>query len=110
MIENLDIISLLNYSNGDTSNFDGGLENINNSEEIPTLIYDGPFSESTTNKTIKGLDNKVYSESENVSEFINIISGYQPVKILGYIQSILKYKYQLQILQFHNNSDSLPHV
>lgn len=32
---------------------------------------------------------KVYSESENVSEFINIISGYQPVKILGYIQSIL---------------------
>ena len=30
----------------------------------------------------------VYKESDNVADFVNIISGYQPMKILGYLQFI----------------------
>ena len=30
----------------------------------------------------------VYEESDNIADFVNIISGYQPVKILGYMQFI----------------------
>ena len=63
-IENFNIIKQINYSDGDLSNFDGGLTNINNNEdEVPTLIYDGPFSDSVVNKEIKGLDDIEYSEA-----------------------------------------------
>lgn len=41
-----------------------------------------PCPDSVTLKT-------VYDESENIVEFVNIISGYQPIKILAYLQSIL---------------------
>lgn len=50
------ILKNVDYSSGDNSKFDGGLGPINSSTtEVPTLIYDGPFSESVTNKEIKGL-------------------------------------------------------
>ena len=64
-VDNFNIINLINYSNGDLSDFDGGLKDINdNSDEVPSLIYDGPFSDSVTNKEIKGLENKIYTEQE----------------------------------------------
>lgn len=50
------IIKDIDISNGDNSNFMGGLENVQSSaSKVPTLIYDGPFSESVVNKEIKGL-------------------------------------------------------
>ena len=49
------IIKQVKYSNGDTSEFSGGMEINSSTENIPTLIYDGPFSDSVTNKEIKGL-------------------------------------------------------
>lgn len=49
------IISQVKYSNADSSKFDGGMQVNANTEKVPTLIYDGPFSDSVTNKEIKGL-------------------------------------------------------
>lgn len=49
------IIKQVKYSDGDTSKFSGGMEINSNTENLPTLIYDGPFSDSVTNKEIKGL-------------------------------------------------------
>lgn len=49
------IISQVKYSNADTSKFDGGMQVNASTEKLPTLIYDGPFSDSVTNKEIKGL-------------------------------------------------------
>ena len=64
-VEKLDIVSLIDYSSGDLSGFDGGLKEVNdNQDEVPTLIYDGPFSDSVTNREIKGLDEKEYTEEE----------------------------------------------
>jgi len=64
-VEDFNILKLINYSDGDLSSFDGGLTSVNdNSDEVPTLIYDGPFSDSVTNKEIRGLENIEYSEAE----------------------------------------------
>jgi len=64
-VENLDIVSLIDFSNGDISDFDGGLSDVNdNNEELPTLIYDGPFSDSVVNREIKGLESVIYSEEQ----------------------------------------------
>ena len=49
------ILKKINYSDGDVSEFNGGMEINTNTENLPTLIYDGPFSDSVTNKEIKGL-------------------------------------------------------
>ena len=37
---------------------------INDTIEYPSLIYDGPFSESTTNKTVKGLSGEEITEAD----------------------------------------------
>lgn len=64
-VEDFSIVKMINYTDGDLSNFDGGLTSVNdNSDEVPTLIYDGPFSDSVANKEIKGLENVDYSEAE----------------------------------------------
>lgn len=64
-VEDFNVIQQINFSNGDLSSFDGGLSGINdNKDEVPTLIYDGPFSDSVINKNIKGLGKEKYSEEE----------------------------------------------
>ncbi len=69
-VENLSILKLVNYSNGDLSKFDGGLTMINDdNKEIPSLIYDGPFSDSVLNKEIKGLPDYEINQAE-AKEFI----------------------------------------
>jgi len=64
-IDNLDILKMINYSNGDISRFDGGLTSVNdNNKEVPSLIYDGPFSDSVLNKEIKGLSETEVTRDE----------------------------------------------
>ena len=61
-VENFSVLKLVNYSNGDLSKFDGGLSSVNdNNKEIPSLIYDGPFSDSVVNKDVKGLADDIIS-------------------------------------------------
>ncbi|MBR2468120.1 MAG: germination protein YpeB [Clostridia bacterium] len=46
------IIQDVNFANGESSSFNAGFTS---STKVPTLIYDGPFSDSVLNKEIKGL-------------------------------------------------------
>lgn len=48
------IIKDVDYSNGDSSSFSAGFTQ-STSSKVPTLIYDGPFSDSVLNKEIKAL-------------------------------------------------------
>ncbi len=71
------ILDNLDYSNMDNSNYDAGLINTESSKtEIPTLIYDGPFSDTTLNKEIKGLGDKEYTVDEVEDYLDSIYSGF----------------------------------
>lgn len=51
-----EIIHNIDFGEDTNSNFTGGLNNIESEKEgMPTLIYDGPFSDSVMNKEIVGL-------------------------------------------------------
>lgn len=69
------IIKDVNFANGESSSFNAGLTS---STEVPTLIYDGPFSDSVLNKEIKGLPQNGVSleEAKSILEeslaFLNV--------------------------------------
>lgn len=71
------ILDNLDYSNMDNSEYDAGLINTESSKtEVPSLIYDGPFSDTTLNKEIKGLGDREYTVAE-VEEYLDgIYSGF----------------------------------
>lgn len=48
------IINDVDYSDGDKSSYNAGFAS-STASKVPTLIYDGPFSDSVLNKEIKGL-------------------------------------------------------
>ncbi len=55
------ILKDVNFANGESSSFNAGFTG---STEVPTLIYDGPFSDSVLNKEIKGLPQNEVSLEE----------------------------------------------
>lgn len=55
------IINDVNFADGEKSSFNAGFVNTAN---VPTLIYDGPFSDSVLNKEIKGLPTNEVSAEE----------------------------------------------
>lgn len=57
------IINDVDFSSGDNSSFNAGFVNLENSK-VPTLIYDGPFSDSVLNKEVKGLPNYEVSKED----------------------------------------------
>lgn len=65
------IINDVDFDNVDNSSFSAGIVDSESSgSNIPSLIYDGPFSDSTLNKEIKGLSDMVYSQ-EQVEEMLH---------------------------------------
>lgn len=67
------------------NNFNNNFNNINNdSVEYPTLIYDGPFSDSVLNQEIKGLPESECTQQEAEQYLKNIFSsqGITSVKYL----------------------------
>ena len=69
------IVDNISNPNETTSNFNDEFSGLHNEiVDYPQLIYDGPFSESTTNKEIKGL-----SENEiNAEEALNRVKEWFP--------------------------------
>lgn len=60
-----DILKNIDFKNVENSKFDGGMyTNESSSSKIPSLIYDGPFSDSVINKEIKGLGSTNYTETQ----------------------------------------------
>jgi len=70
------ILDDVDFSNVDSSEFSAGLINTESSKtEVPSLIYDGPFSDSVLNKEVVGLENKEYSLEEVEVKLNEIFDG-----------------------------------
>ncbi len=78
---NNSIIDDIDFSDGDASGFDGGLTNVNNTaSKVPSLIYDGPFSDSVVNREIKGLTGEEITEEqaeEKIKQYFSYFDKYE---------------------------------
>ena len=71
------ILDNINIEDMEKSNYDAGLVNTESSKtEIPSLIYDGPFSDTVLNKEIKGLGETEYTIDEATQYLHNIFTGF----------------------------------
>ncbi len=71
------ILDDVDFSDIDSSGYTAGLVNTETSKtEVPSLIYDGPFSDTTLNKEIKGLGDKVYSVEEVEEMLHKVFTGF----------------------------------
>jgi len=77
------IIDDIDFSNGDNSDFTAGVINTESAgKDVPTLIYDGPFSDSVINKEIKGLTNVEYTQEE-IHEMLSDVFSEFPIRYIG---------------------------
>lgn len=93
----------------ETSNFSSNFANFtNDSISYPSLIYDGPFSDSVLNKVVKGLPETEVTEAQAQEKIKNIFANNQTsIQLLGetagkfntYDYSVMAYdrNYYLQI-------------
>ncbi|MGN0961671.1 MAG: PepSY1/2 domain-containing protein [Christensenellales bacterium] len=71
------IIDDVDFDNIDNSNFSAGMVRTeSSSSNVPSLIYDGPFSDSVLNKEIIGLPNVVYSLEQIEENLHNVFTGF----------------------------------
>ncbi len=71
------ILDDVDFGNMESSEFDAGLLNTESSKtEVPSLIYDGPFSDTTLNKEVKGLGDKEYTLEEAEERLHEIFTGF----------------------------------
>ena len=72
------IVDDVDFDNVDGSNFTGGMigTESNSSDNVPTLIYDGPFADSVLNKDIVGLSNVEYSLEQVETNLHKIFTGF----------------------------------
>lgn len=75
---NYSILADVNFDEELDSKFDGGFtESVVNDSSVPSLIYDGPFSESVTNKEIKGLGEIEVSKEQALDIVKSHTLGYE---------------------------------
>ncbi len=82
IVENLKIVD-------GTSEFEAGFSELTNNQNTPPeLIYDGPFSDSLSDKEIKGLPETTYTESDVKIELEKMFAGYDIESIVfdGYVE------------------------
>ena len=77
------ILDEINFKDSSGSEFSAGFAGSESaSKETPTLIYDGPFSDSVVNREIKGLENKNYTLDE-VYSYLSQIFVDKDIEYLG---------------------------
>ncbi len=77
------ILDEINFKDSSGSEFSAGFTGSESaSKETPTLIYDGPFSDSVVNREIKGLENKNYT-LEEVYSYLSQIFVDKDIEYLG---------------------------
>lgn len=60
-----DILKYVDFKDGENSSFNAGVHtNESSVSKLPSLIYDGPFSDSVLNKEIKGLKDIDYTKED----------------------------------------------
>lgn len=77
------IISDVDFSDGDSSGFNAGFTD-STSSQVPTLIYDGPFSDSVLNKEIKGLGT-IEIDKDQAEQIIVERLGYLGINSITYL-------------------------
>ena len=89
---------------GDKNAFTVKFSNLKSEDvDYPTMIYDGPFSDSQTNVNIKGLTGNEVSENEAYNVVLNSFDNLYNVKFLGEINSkIQTYNYKAQTTSKNN--------
>ena len=76
------IVDDIDFNNAENNNYSGGMiDNESSNAEIPTLIYDGPFSESVLNKEIKGLPNEEITLEQAEQKLHDIFTKFSIVYI-----------------------------
>lgn len=71
------ILDDVDFNDMESSEYSGGFINTESSKtEVPSLIYDGPFSDTTLNKEIKGLGDRVYTLEEVEEKLHGIFTGF----------------------------------
>ena len=74
---NYSILDDVDFGDVDSSEFSAGIINTESSKtEVPTLIYDGPFSDSVLNKEIVGLEDREYTLEEVEEKLHQIFPGF----------------------------------
>ena len=77
------IIDEIDFKDGSNSQFSAGIiGSESGNKKVPSLIYDGPFSDSVINKEIKGLEDTVYTQ-ETVYEYIQSIYLGKDIEHIG---------------------------
>ena len=77
------MLNKINFENYDNDYLSEIGEIMGTSTDIPTLIYDGPFSDSVTNKMIKGLPEVEVTSSDGLQKITNLLPEYQNVTCSG---------------------------
>ncbi|MBE5738632.1 MAG: hypothetical protein E7354_02780 [Clostridiales bacterium] len=71
------ILDEVDFDDMEGSLYSAGLINTESSKtEVPSLIYDGPFSDTTLNKEIRGLEDREYTLEEIEEKLHAIFSGF----------------------------------
>lgn len=71
------ILDDVDFDSGDASEFSGGIVGVeSSSSSVPSLIYDGPFSDSVLNKEIVGLPNMMYTLEQVEENLHKIFTGF----------------------------------
>ena len=79
------ILNDIDFSNENNSVFNGGFVESNMGDgDVPSLIYDGPFSDSVTNKEVKGLGSVEISQNQAEDIVKDKFKGYS-AKEINYI-------------------------
>lgn len=91
------IIDEINFDNVEESNFSAGVVDVeSSSSKVPTLIYDGPFSDSVLNKEVKGLGEVEYSQDE-IKNMLHGVYANSQINYLG--ESVGKFEtYNFEII------------
>lgn len=71
------ILDDVDFDSGDASEFSGGIVGVeSSSSSVPSLIYDGPFSDSVLNKEIVGLPDIMYTLDQVEENLHKIFTGF----------------------------------
>lgn len=95
------ILEEVDFNDVDNSYFSGGITDTESSNsEVPTLIYDGPFSDSVINKEIRGLGDTLYTREEVENKLKSIFENSE-IKYIG----DTKGKFETYNFEVKNGSD-----
>lgn len=92
------ILDDVDYSDENNSSFSAGfIDSESGSKKVPTLIYDGPFSDSVLNKEIKGLGSNIITHEDGLNLVKELYQGNNVNYIGDTTGKFETYNYEVEI-------------